>query len=202
MSGENNGPDNANEGEGANKGGANGGGDGFKPVTYSTQEELDAAFAERATRAANSAKSEALKAFTDAGVSAEDALAGYAEWKKAEDAKKDPAVLEREKHAQTQQELQRYRDKEAREALGKEVAKDLKIKVGTNELPIPAELLAGTTKEEMTAHGQALIAFIQSLTGQSGPRPPAYNSQQGYSQQDQVATGDPIRNLFMTGQFQ
>jgi hypothetical protein len=197
MSGENNGPDNTGAG-GNDPSGATGGGDnnGFKPVTYNSQEEMDAAFAERATRAANSAKAEALKGLPD-GVDLATAVSGYAEWKKAEDAKKDPAVLEREKHSETQRELQRYRDKEARDTLSREVAKDLKV----GENPIPAELLAGTTKEEMEAHGKALIAFIEMLAG-NGPRPPAYNPNQGHSQQDQVTSGDPIRNLFMTGQFQ
>ena len=202
MSGENNndGADGA-KGQGAD-GGKDGGkppeGDnGFKPVTYSTQEELNAAFADRATRAAESAKAEALKPLVEAGVPLEDALAAWTEKKAAEDAKKDPAVREREAHEQTQRELAAYKAKEARGTLSKEVAKDLKV----GEHPIPAELLAGTTKEEMVAHGQALIAFIEGLAG-NGVKPPAYNPNQGHNQQDQVNSGDPIRNLFMTGQFQ
>lgn len=186
-----------------------GGGDGkeqnqnqFQPVTYKSQEELDAAFSERATRAANSAKAEALKALTDAGVSVEDALAAYNDKKAAEDAKKDPNVKEREKHEKTQRELQAYKDKEVRDKLSIEVAKDLKIKVGQQEVPIPAELLAGTTKEEMEAHGKAIFAFFGQLTGQQGPRPPQYNPLQGQNGEDKVQAGDPLRNFLQTGSFQ
>ena len=196
MSGENNAPEGGAQqtGEGAKTGDD---GKEFQPVTYKTQEELDAAFSERATRAANSARAEALK-FLPEGVKPEDLVNGYQEWRKAEDAKKDPAVLEREKHAETQRQLQAYREKEAREALSKEVAKELKI----GDTPIPAELLAGTTKEAMQAHGAALISFIEQLAGKPGPRPPAHNPNQGYNHQDTVAAGDPIRNFFTTGSFQ
>lgn len=194
-----------NEGTGAQGQGANGGqgggkppeGTGFKPVTYNTQEELNAAFADRATRAAEAAKAEALKGLPE-GVDLSGVLEGYTAWKTAEDAKKDPAVREREAHEATQRELAAYKAKEARGLLSKEVAKDLKI----GEHPIPAELLAGTTKEEMQASGQAIIAFIEGLVGKNGVKPPAYNPGQGHSNQDQVHSGDPIRNLFMTGQFQ
>lgn len=203
MSGENNGPDNAGAGDGA-KGGDDKGGDqnnGFKPVTYSTQEELNAAFADRAQRAADSAKQEALKVFTDAGVSAEDALEAYNAQKAAEDAKKDPSVKDREKHEKTQRELQAYKDKEARDKLSVEVAKDLKIKIGNDEHPIPASLLAGTTKEAMLDHGKAIIEFIGQLAGQQGPRAPQHNPLQGHSGEDKVQAGDPLRNFFQTGSF-
>lgn len=199
MSGENdgkNGPDNTGDGTDGGKG--DGKDKDFKPVTFNTQEELNAEFAARAARAAESAKAEALKPLADAGIPLEDALTAWTEKKAAEDAKKEPATLEREAHAETQRKLAAYQAKEARGTLSKEVAKDLKI----GDHPIPAELLAGTTKEEMTAHGQALIAFINQLAGQSGPRPPGYNPDQGHNQQDAVASGDPIRNYFMTGQLQ
>lgn len=198
MSGENNGPDDKNGGQG--------GGDGkqqedsgFKPITYKTQEELDAAFADRATRAAESAKAEALKAFTDAGVSAEDALAAYNAQKAAEDAKKDPAVKERERAERVERELNAYKAKEARDKLSVEVAKNLRVKVGQTETPIPASLLAGTTKEELEASGKAIIEFIQQL---AGTRAPLHNPLQGTNGHDNVTAGDPLRNYFSTGSFQ
>jgi hypothetical protein len=200
MSGEdagnNNGPDGGNAG--ADNGGE--GDKGFQPITYNTQEELNAAFADRATRAAEAAKNEALKPLVEAGVPLEDALAAYNEKKAAEDAKKDPAVREREAHEQTQRELAAYKAKEARDTLSKEVAKELKI----GDHPIPAELLAGTTKEAMLDHGKAIIAFIEGLAGGTvGVRPPAYNPDQGYNSQDSSKTSsDPIRNMMMTGSFQ
>ena len=200
MSGENNGPDNAGAGDQGQ-----GGGDGkekFTPVTYKSQEELDAAFAERANRAAASAKAEALKALTDAGVSVEDALKAYNDQKAAEEAKKDPAVKEREAHERTQRELQAYKAKEARDKLSVEVAKDLKIKVGNETVPIPAQLLAGTTKEEMIEHGKAIIEFFGTLGVQNGGRrPPQHNPLQGHNGEDKVAAGDPLRNYLETGSF-
>jgi hypothetical protein len=204
MSGENGGNEAGAQGGNSNEGGDNAqqnqGGDdkGFKPVTFSTQEELDAAFADRATRAANSAKAEALKVFQEAGASPEEALEAWTKVKAEEDAKKDPAVKEREAREKAERELQAYKNREARALLSKEVAKDLKV----GDTPVPAELLAGSTKEEMEEHGKNLVAFIQQVTGQSGPRAPGYNPQQGYSNQDQVAAGDPIRNMLYTGQFQ
>lgn len=202
MSGENNGPDDKNGGQGQ------GGGDGkqeqnsgFKPVTYNSQEELDAAFADRATRAAESAKQEALKALTDAGVSVDDALAAYNAQKAAEDAKKDPAVKERERAERVERELQAYKDKEAQGKLRAEVAKTLKVKIGQTETPIPAELLAGTTKDELEASGKAIIAFIGQLAGQTGPRSPQHNPLQGTNGDDKVKAGDPIRNFLTTGSF-
>ena len=126
---------NANEGGGAGNGdGGAGNGNQFQPVTFKTQEEMDAAFSDRATRAANSAKAEALKPFQDLDVDANTALEGYKAWKAAEDAKKDPAVREREAHEQTQRELEAYKNKEARSKLAGEVSKEIKI----GETPIPA----------------------------------------------------------------
>jgi hypothetical protein len=172
-------------------------GTGFKPITYNTQAEMDAAFADRATRAGDAARQEALKDLPQ-GADLKSVLEGYTAWKTAEDAKKDPAVREREAHEATQRELAVYKAKEAQGVLAREVAKDLKI----GEHPIPAELLAGTTKEEVVEHGKSIIAFIEMLAGgRNGVKPPAYNPNQGHSQQDQVKSGDPIRNLFMTGQF-
>lgn len=146
-----------------------GAGDGFKPVTYQTQAELDAAFSERANRAAAAARAEALKGLPD-GVDLATALQGYTEWKKAEDAKKDPAVLANEKAQEIQRELDAYKAKEALATLRTEVAKDdsLKIADGVN---LPPELLAGSTKEEMLAHGKAILDFFSGLAG-SAPRAP------------------------------
>lgn len=180
------------------------GGDGkqeeqkFQPVTYKSQEELDAAFSDRATRAAESAKKEALKSFEDAGATPDQALEAWKAWKAEEDKKKSPEALEREKRETAERELQTYKNKEARDKLSKEVSQNLKV----GDHPLPAELLAGSTKEEMEAHGKSIIAFIEQLAGKSGPRSPEYNSAQGYSQQDKVNSGDPLRNLFMTGSFQ
>lgn len=197
MSG-NNGSDDKSQG---NNGGGNGDEkkqeQGFKPVTYNTQEELDAAFAERATRAADSAKAEALKAFQEAGATPEEALEAWTKAKEAEEAKKDPAVKERERRERVERELQAYKDKEKREALSVEVAKTLKV----GDTPIPASLLAGTTKEEMEAHGKAIIDFVGQLVGQGGRRPPAHNPLQGSNGEDKVAAGDPVRNFLTTGSF-
>lgn len=207
MSGENNGPDGGQQQQGGQgQGGGDGGkqqeqNSGFKPVTYKTQEELDAAFADRATRAAESAKAEALKAFTDAGVSTEDAIAAFNAQKAAEEAKKDPAVKEREARERAERELAGYKAKEARDKLSVEVAKNLKVKVGNTETPIPASLLAGTTKDELEASGKAIIEFIGQLAGQVGPRAPQHNPLQGANGQDKVAAGDPLRNFFQTGSF-
>lgn len=205
MSEENNGPQQQQD-PGANQGG----GDNkqeqqnqFQPVTFKTQAEMDAAFAERANRAATSAKAEAVKPLQDLGIGVDEAARIVAEHKAAEEAKKDPAVREREAHERTQRELQEYKNKEARDKLSVEVAKDLKVKVGTQEIPIPAQLLAGTTKEEMVAHGQSIIEFFGSLGVQNGgARPPAYNPLQGQNGQDTVQAGDPLRNFFQTGSFQ
>ena len=173
----------------------------FKPITYKTQEELDAAFSERANRAAQTAKQEALKALTDAGVSVEDALAAYNAQKTAEDAKKDPAVKERERAERVERELAEYKAREARGKLSAEVAKTLKVKVGNTETPLPAELLSGNTKDELVEHGKALINFITGIVGQVGPRSPQHNPLQGQNGEDRVAAGDPLRNYFQTGSF-
>ena len=173
--------------------------EGFKPITYSTQAELDAAFSERANRAAATARAEALKGLPD-GVDLNTALTGYNEWKKAEDAKKDPAVLANEKVAEVQRELEAYKAKEAVTKLRTEVSKDESLKIADG-VQLPPELLAGSTKEEMLAHGKAILEFFSGLAG-SAPRAPGYNPFQGHSEQQQAKVGDPIRNFFETGSFQ
>ena len=187
------GPD---QGQPGDKGGEGDAGkkDDFQPITYKTQEELDAAFGERATRAANAARTEALKAFTDAGVSVEDAIAAAAAQKAAEDAKKSPATLEREKREAAERELEKYKSKEARAALATEVAKTVTV----GDQPLPASLLAGDTKEEMEAFAKSLVDFINSVAGPRGPR---HNPDQGHSQNDQASSGDPVRNWMSTGVF-
>lgn len=186
-----------NGGEGA-PGGEQGkdGKNEFKPVTYNTQEELNAAFAERSTRAADTARKEALKAFEEAGATPDQAIEAWKAHKAAEDAKKDPAVREREARENVERELAEYKAKEARTALAGEVAKELKI----GDTPIPANLLAGANKEEMVAHGQALIAFIEQLS-EGYVRAPQYNPNQGYGGEQKVTSGDPLRNYVNTGQF-
>ena len=175
------------------------GGEGFKPVTYSTQAELDAAFSERANRAAAAAKAEALKGLPD-GVDLATALNGYTEWKKAEDAKKDPAVLAAEKTAEVQRELDAYKAKEQLANLRTEVAKDDSLKIADG-VSLPPTLLAGSTKEEMLAHGKAILEFFSTLAG-SAPRAPGYNPFQGHTEQQQQRPADPIRGFFETGSFQ
>jgi len=203
MSEQNNGPDTSQQG-GQGQGGSDGKQeqqDGFKPITYNSQAEMDAAFAERANRAKETGKQEALKAFTDAGVSIEDALEAYNAQKAAEDAKKDPAVKERERAERVERELRAYKDKEAREKLAGEVAKTLKVKVGQQEVPIPASLLAGSTKDELEASGNALIEFIGQFTGMQGGRPPQHNPFQGNGGDQKITSGDPFRNYLETGSF-
>lgn len=170
----------------------------FTPVTYKSQEELDAAFSERATRAANTAKQEALKPFQEAGIGVDEAIEAYNAKKAEEDAKKEPSVKEREAREKAERELQAYKDKEVRDKLSIEVSKEIKI----GDTPIPASLLAGTTKEEMTEHGKAIVEFFGQLTGKQGPRPPQYNPLQGVNGEDKVAAGDPLRNFLTTGSFQ
>ncbi len=168
----------------------------FKPVTYNTQEELNAAFADRSTRAAETARKEALKAFEDAGATPEQAIEAWKAHKAAEDAKKDPAVREREARENVERELAEYKAKELRGKLAGEIAKELKV----GDTPLPPELLAGNTKEEMTAHGQALIAFIEQLA-EGYVRAPSYNPAQGHSGEQKVTAGDPIRGFMSTGSF-
>lgn len=204
MAEDTNNPETGNKG-GGDDGGNKGGDDGknsFKPVTFNSQEEYDAAMGERATRAANSAKAEALKAFQEAGASPDEALEAWKAHKAAEDAKKDPAVKGREKHDRTQRELQAYKDKEARDKLSIEVAKGLKLKVGEVEHPIPAELLNGSTKEEMQASGKAIMEFFNTLgVTPGGRRAPGYNPLQGQNGDDKITAGDPLRNFLQTGSF-
>lgn len=179
--------------------GKGGDGGGFQPITYSTQAELDAAFSERANRAAATARAEALKGLPD-GVDLNGVLTGYTEWKKAEDAKKDPAVLANEKTLEVQRELDAYKAKEAVAKLRTEVSKDDSLKIADG-VQLPPELLAGSTKEEMLAHGKQILEFFSSLAG-SVPRAPGYNPLQGHSQQQQQRSADPIRGFFETGSFQ
>lgn len=196
MSGTQGGTTTTDEGKGGDEGGKTTD-DGFKPVTYSTQEELNSAFAERAQRAAEAARQEALKGLPQ-GVDVTAVVRGYQEWKKAEDAKKDPAVLAAERVAEVQRELDAYKSKEQLGALRAEVAKDESLKFeGT---PIPAELLSGSNKEEMLAHGKALIAFIEQLAN-TAVRPPSYNPLQGTSGTQPPPAVDPIRGYLATGQF-
>jgi hypothetical protein len=199
MTNPNNGPDNTGAGAGAGDQGGDGKGEPkFTPVTYKSQEELDAAFSERATRAANSAKQEALKPLLDAGIGVDEALQAYTEKKAEEDAKKEPSTKEREAREKAERELQVYKDKEARDKLSVEVSKEIKI----GDTPIPAALLAGTTKEEMTEHGKAIVEFFGQVTGKQGPRPPQHNPLQGANGEDKVSAGDPLRNFLTTGSFQ
>ena len=181
------------------QGGSGDGGDGkkpdegFKPVTYSSQEELDAAFSERANRAAENARKEALKGLPE-GVKLSDLVALHNQRVEEENKKKSPEALEREAREKAERELERYKNKEARAAAAATVAKDLKI----GDTPIPASLLAGDTEDEMKAHGAALIEFFNSVTG---PRRPGYNPDQGRSNEDRAASEDPIRTYMATGQF-
>lgn len=168
---------------------------GFKPVTFQTQQELDAAFAERATRAAQSAKAEALKDLPE-GAQLSDVVQGYQAWKAAEDAKKDPATKEREAREAAERELQQYKEKEARTALADQVSREDGMKIG--ETAIPASLLVGNTAEEMRAYGKQLIEFYNGLTG---PRAPGHNPLQGRNGEDKVTKEDPIRSFLSTGTF-
>lgn len=170
----------------------------FQPVTYKTQEELDAAFKDRVERAESSAKTEALKAFTDAGATPEQALEAWTKWKAEEDKKKGPEAVEREKRQEAERELAQYKNKELLEARRKEAAKDPALKIN-DQVSLPAELLSGNTKEEMVENGKAIIAFF---TGAQIPRAPGYNPGQGHSGDDKVNSGDPLRNFMQTGSFQ
>jgi hypothetical protein len=164
----------------------------FKPVTYSTQAELDAAFAERAARAASSA----VKPIEDLGIGVNDALQIIKDHQAAEEAKKDPATKEREARQRAEQELAEYKSREARANLAAEIARTLKV----GDTPLPAELLTGNTREEMISSGQALVNFIGGLV--SGvKRPPGHNPLQGNNDNGKTATGDPLRNYFSTGSF-
>lgn len=189
--------DQGNSGQGGAGGDGGQGGDegkqGFQPVTYKTQEELDAAFAERASRAAENAKKEALKGLPE-GVKLSDLVDLHNQRVEEENKKKDPATKEREAREKAERELAKYRSKEVRAQLASQVAKGLKV----GDTPIPAALLAGDTEDELKAHGAALIEFFNSVTG---PRPPRHNPDQGRNGDDNAPSEDPIRSFMATGQF-
>ena len=142
-----------NEGQGGDGKGAEGaatGGapaDGFKPVTYNSQAELDAAFSTRAEQARRAA----LKDLPE-GVSLEQVLEGYKAAQAAEDAKKDEVTRERDARLAAEAKAKRYEDQQARDKLAGEVAANVKI----GDKAIPASLLRGTTKEELEASAQEL----------------------------------------------
>jgi hypothetical protein len=188
--GGNQGPDLGSGGDGGNGGD---GKQGFQPVTYKSQEELDAAFAERANRAAENARREALKGLPE-GVKLTDLVDLHNQRVEEENKKKDPATKEREAREKAERELAAYKNKEVRAGLATQVAKDLKI----GDTPIPASLLAGDTEDELKAHGAALIEFFESVTG---PRPPRHNPHQGRNGDDSGPKEDPIRAYMATGQF-
>lgn len=188
MSGNNGG---GNEG-GDGKAGEGAGGEGFKPVTYSTQEELNAAFADRASRAAAQAKAEALKGLPE-GVSLEDVLAGFTAHKTAEDAKKDEVTREREAREAAERKLAERDAADALRVKAGEIAKEIKI----GDTPVPAELLRGSNEDELKAHGEALKAFIEPLIGPRGPR---HNPDQGGGKGgDGAPGGDWLRDTFFGG---
>lgn len=191
-------PPAGDEGKGEGNEGAPPKYEGFKPVTYSTQQELDAAFAERANRAAETAKKEALK-FLPEGTNPDDVVKGYTEWKAEQDKKKGPDALAREAHEKDKRELEQYKAKEAQALLAQKVSQDPDLKVG--DTAIPASLLRGTTEEEMKAFGKELINFFSSVSG-NGVRSPAYNPLQGQGGTPPPQAGDPIRNYLATGTFQ
>lgn len=182
-------------GEGDGKGGAGKAPEGFTPVTYSSQAELDAAFATRADQARRAA----LKDLPE-GVSLEDVLKGYNSAKEAEDAKKDEVTRERDARLAAEAKAKRYEDQQARDKLAGEVAGNVKI----GDKPIPASLLRGTTKEELEASAQELKSFYESLG--PAPRAPGYNPfQGGGASVEESAAGagkeDPLRTYFATGSF-
>lgn len=152
--------------------GSGGEGKGFTPVTYNTQEEMNAAFADRSTRAAESARKEALKGLPE-GMTLEQVVEAANKFQQAENEKKDEVTREREAREAAESQLNAYKAAEAREALAKDVAKDIKY----GDIHIPHELLKGNTEDELKASGAALLAFLETLS--NGPRPPAHNKDQG-----------------------
>lgn len=167
---------------------------GFTPVTYSSQAELDAAFATRADQARRAA----LKDLPE-GVSLEDVLKGYNSAKEAEDAKKDEVTRERDARLAAEAKAKRYEDEQARAKLAGEVAANVKI----GDKPIPSSLLKGTTKEELEASAQELKSFIESLG--PAPRAPGYNPFQGGAGNGagggEQTKEDPLRTYLATGSF-
>lgn len=180
-------------GEGDGKGGAGKAPEGFTPVTYSSQAELDAAFATRADQARRAA----LKDLPE-GVSLEDVLKGYNSAKEAEDAKKDEVTRERDARLAAEAKAKRYEDQQARDKLAGEVAGNVKI----GDKAIPASLLRGTTKEELEASAQEIKSFVESLG--PAPRAPGYNPFQGGGSAAGAGEGskeDPLRTYLATGSF-
>ena len=193
MSGNNGGGNAGGEGAQGGAGNDNGGGDGFKPVTYSTQEELNAAFADRAARAATQAKADALKGLPE-GVSLDDVLAGYSAHQKAEDAKKDEVTREREAREAAERKLAERDAADALRTKAGEIAKEIKV----GDTPLPAELLRGGNEDELKAHGEAIKTFIETLTGPRGPR---HNPDQGGGKggNENGPAGDWLRDTFFGG---
>lgn len=195
--GGNGGEGNQNQG-GAGDGKPAGGGnansnEGFKPVTYSSQAELDAAFATRADQARRAA----LKDLPE-GVSLEQVLEGYKAAQAAEDAKKDEVTRERDARLAAEAKAQRYEQQQARDKLAGEVAGNVKI----GDKAIPASLLRGTTKEELEASAQEIKSFVESLG--PAPRAPGYNPFQGGGSAAGAGEGskeDPLRTYLATGSF-
>jgi hypothetical protein len=168
---------------------------GFQPVTYKSQEELDAAFANRADRA----RREALKGLPE-GKTLEDVLKTYNEAAAAEDAKKDELTREREARQAAEAKAQTYEQQQARAQLAGEVAANVKVA----DQPIPASLLRGNTKEELEASAAELKTYCEALLQIPQRRAPDYNPFQGGGQQgggDQSPKLDPIRSYFETGSF-
>ncbi|WKV22179.1 head scaffolding protein [Mycobacteroides phage 8UZL] len=193
MSGSNGGgkgPD-AGAGNGGGGEGNGGGGEGFKPVTFSTQEEMNAAFADRAQRAAAQAKQEALKGLPE-GVSLDDVLAGFNAYKQAEDAKKDEVTKEREAREAAERKLQAIEQAQQLRTKAGEIAKEFKV----GDTPIPAELLRGGNEDELKAHAEAIKAFIEPLVGPRGPR---HNPDQGNNGGGKEPAGDWLRDTFFGG---
>ena len=184
-----------NGGEGnQNQGGAGEGeNEGFKPVTYGSQAELDAAFATRADQARRAA----LKGIPE-GMTLEQVLEGYNAHSKAEDAKKDEVTRERDARLAAEAKAQRYEQQQARDKLAGEVAGNVKI----GDKAIPASLLRGTTKEELEASAQEIKSFVESLG--PAPRAPGYNPFQGGGSAAGAGEGskeDPLRTYLATGSF-
>lgn len=193
MSGENGGQ-NGPEGTGAGEGGKTEGNKPFTPVTYNSQEELNAAFADRSTRAAESARKEALKGLPE-GMTLEQVVEAAGKFQQAENEKKDEVTRERERAEAAEAQIQAYKRAEARAALAKDVAKEIKY----GDVPVPAELLQGNTEDELKASGAAILAFLETLG--NGPRPPAHNKDQGAGGSGTDAggpTGDWLRDAIQT----
>ena len=167
--------------------------EGFKPITYSSQAELDAAFATRADQARRAA----LKGIPE-GMTLEQVLEGYNAHSKAEDAKKDEVTRERDARLAAEAKAQRYEQQQARDKLAGEVAGNVKI----GDKAIPASLLRGTTKEELEASAQEIKSFVESLG--PAPRAPGYNPFQGGGSAAGAGEGskeDPLRTYLATGSF-